>query len=113
MLVGVQFMLGDVFGVPMTNWEGEVMRNSVLDFINIDELNSKTDTALGANKTSTLLDTFVGAATIGWDFFSLLTGTYIFTLLVFYGIPTIFVAAIVSVYGFLLIRAFIGIIRGN
>lgn len=113
MLIGVQFMLGDVFGVPLTNWEGEVMRNSILDFINTDNLNSKTNAVINTDKDSTLLDIFVGAATIGWDLFSLLTGTYIFTILVFFGVPSIIVASLVSIYGFLLIRALIGLIRGN
>ena len=113
MLVGTQFILGDVFSHTMTNFEGETMRNSVLDIMDMDTFNDKTETALGADKTNTLLDTFIGAATIGWDLFTLMTGTYVFTLLGFFGVPLIFVAGIVGIYLILLILALIGLIRGS
>lgn len=113
MLLGVQFMLGDIYGKDMVNWKGDIMRSSVLDYLDEDNFNSKTQAALDADKTSTLLDTFIGAATIGWDFFLFLSGTYIFTLLVFFGIPEIIVAAIVATYLVLLVRALIGLIRGS
>jgi|APSaa5957512535_1039671.scaffolds.fasta_scaffold08417_1 hypothetical protein len=113
MLLGVQFSLGDVFGHSMKNQEGLTMRNSVLDIMDFDTFNSQTEVALAADKTNTLLDTFIGAATIGWDLFTLATGTYIFTLMAFFGVPLIFVGAIIGVYLILLILALMGIIRGS
>jgi len=113
LLVGVQFMLGDVFGHTMTNWEGETMRNSVLDIMDMDAFNSQTNAALSADKTNTLLDTFIGAASIGWDLFTLLTGTYVFTLLGFYGVPMIIVAGLIGIYVILLIIGLIELIRGS
>lgn len=113
MLVGVQYMIGDVFGKSITDFEGNEVRNSILDIIDTGTFNTNVSTSLDADQTTTLVDVWVGSATIGWDFISLLTGTYIFTLLHIFGVPTIIIAGIVAVYGVLLIRAFIGIIRGS
>ena len=90
-----------------------MLGNKALDIMDYDSFNSQTDNALGADKTNTLLDTFIGAATIGWDLFTLLTGTYVFTLLAFFGVPLIIVTGIIGIYVILLIRALIGLIRGS
>ena len=112
MFLAVQFQYGDMFGVTMKNWEGEELRSPIIDYINTGEINTHTQAALNVDKSATLLDTFVGAATIGWDLFLILSGTYIFRVLELFLIPSIFIAPIVVVYEILLIRALMGIIRG-
>lgn len=59
-----------------------------------------------------VLQSVTAAAFIAWDGVLLISGTYVFNIIVLFGVPYIFVAGFQVVYTFLLIRGIIAIIRG-
>ena len=111
-LLGVQFAVADVFGITMVDVNGNPIKSDLLILINVDQLNSVTTTITGFNETETVNDPVTGGAEIAWEFLQLFTGTYIFNVLEFFAIPTIFIAGIVLTYLILVWRALIAYIRG-
>jgi len=112
MLLGMQFVLGDIFGVTMTNFEGEEMRSAIIDLMRYGNLNELTNTFAEQDETPSVLDSIWAYVNLGWELVQLLTGTYVFNLLRFFGIPHIFVAGIVGVYLIMIGRTVLGYIRG-
>ena len=117
-LLGGQYVLGDVFGITLTNIDGVPIESHLLGFINEDELNERSANIASADfqGNSTYYDrveTFTTAAAfIAWELITLLTGTYIFNFLYLMGVPLIFVSIFVTLYMLLLARAIIGYVRG-
>lgn len=117
-IVGVQFTLGDVFGITLTNTEGVPVDSALRGFIKQDELNIRSANIVSANFTtnSTFYDrieTFTtGAAFVAWELITLMTGTYIFYIMILFGIDPVFVVGFLALYLMLLARAVIGYIRG-
>ena len=112
-VLGAQFALADVFGITLENHEGVEIRSNLLDIINIDQINQSTENIATANQTLMGLDPITSAASLVVELFLLLTGTYIFNvLLLFFGVPTIFVAGFVILYFLMLARTIVGYLRG-
>ena len=117
-IVGVQFTLGDVFGITLTNVEGQPIDSALRGFIKQDELNLRSANIVAANFTtnSTFYDrieTFTtGAAFVAWELITLMTGTYVFYIMILFGIDEIFVIGFLALYIILLARAIIGYVRG-
>ncbi len=118
-VIGGQYVMGDVFGVTLTNFEGVPIESSILGFINEDEINTRAANIVAANYTTqngdyyNKIETFTtSAAYVAWELITLLTGTYIFNFLYLMGIPLIFVVGLVMLYVMLLARAIIGYVRG-
>jgi len=110
-LLGGQFM-ADSYGLTLRTPDGTAIRAELLDIVRVDNINTRTSNVTQSNETAFILDPVIAGATIAWQFFLLLTGTYIFNLLYLFGIPTIFIAGMVIVYSFLLINTLIAKIRG-
>lgn len=117
-IVGIQFTLGDVFGITLTNMEGLPVDSALRGFVKQDELNIRSANIVSANFTqnSTFYDrieTFTtGAAFVAWELITLMTGTYIFYIMILFGIDEIFVIAFLALYIMLLARAIVGYVRG-
>jgi len=112
MFLGAQYMVGDVFGITLTNIDGEAIEPNILTIIDVDEFNDQTGTVVTSNQTTITTDPVIAAAGMALEFFQLLTGTYIFNLMSFFGIPNIVVAGFTGLYAFFMIRAVIAILRG-
>ena len=131
-LLGGQYVLGDVFGITMTNtWtdfnaDGVItvadhtsLRPHLLTIIDIDTINTTAENVITANFTtnSTYYDKVETGTTalffVTWELVTLLSGTYIFNLLYVMGIPLIFVAIFVILYVVFLARAIIGYLRNG
>ena len=110
-LLGGQFM-ADSYGLTLRAPDGTAIKANILDFVNVDNINTRTSNVTQSNETAFILDPIIAGATIAWQFFLLLTGTYIFNLLYLFGVPTIFIAGMVIIYSFLLINTLIAKIRG-
>ena len=105
----------------MVTPDGTQVKSGILDFIHQDKINLlATNVTNQVNLTSGAsggFDFFVNnpitaGATMAWELFLLMTGTYIFNLLYLFGVPPIFIAMIAVPYGFLLINTLIAKIRG-
>ena len=110
--LGVQYMLADTLGITMTSISGETLRPNILASTNIDRLDAiardASDTSVDAIEDNPVL----AAASIAWDILQILTGTYIFTVLLLLDIPHIFVSMIVIIYTLLMVRTVIAYLRG-
>ncbi len=117
MMLGSQYVLGDVYHIQMTNLDGDPLQSGILEII--DTSNVNTVTANIANSTdaeNSTLDAIVNAFQIGFnvskDLLLLLTGTYIFNLMFFFGVPPIIIAGFVALYLFCVGRTVIAYVRG-
>ncbi len=117
-IVGIQFTLADVFGITLTNMEGVAVDSALRGFLKQDELNIRSANIVSANFTGNTtfydrVETFTtGAAFVAWELITLMTGTYIFYIMILFGIDTIFVIGFLALYLMLLARAVIGYIGG-
>ena len=111
-LLGGQYVIGDVFGYTMTDINGNVMKAPLLALIDVDSINTITDSVVGLNQTSAIENPVTAGAEIAIALFQLLTGTYVFNILTFFGVDTIWIVAFSIIYVILIIRAFIAYIRG-
>lgn len=115
--LGIQFVLGDTFGITISNAEGTPLTNNILSLLNTDTINSVTSALVNANNTrNDTLSAIENAYNIGfnvaWQIILLLTGTYIFGVLSLLGVPTVVIAGMVLLYMFFLARTIIALIRG-
>lgn len=123
-LVGVQYLYADVLGITLVNEDGVELRSTVLDILDMPNVNSVALNIANAtdaeNDTLSAIDNafqvgynvakiYVGS---GVDVAMLLTGTYIFNLIYWVGVPSIFIVPMVVIYCFMLGRTLIAYIRG-
>lgn len=111
--LGMQYIIFDVFHSEMTNFQGVPLKNNVIKDIQVNTLNQVSG-PLARNSTATLSTTdYLGiVANVGVDLFLLVTGLYIFDIMLQLGIPGIFIVGFVILYLFLLIRSILGWVRG-
>lgn len=110
-MFGGQYLFGDVLGITLTNFQGQPIKPALLTFVNQNNF-----TAIAVNSTSGTLtqvktNPLVAAVSAGWELFQLFTGTYIFNLMLFFGIPQVFVYCFSGIYVIFAARAFIGYIK--
>jgi len=98
----------DTIGYTIRTFEGVPIESSILGIIDIDEINIRTVGIVEANFTENTTnfnrveDSPVSSAFVAWELIQLITGTYIFQLLVLFGVPIIMVTPMVIVYVLLL-----------
>lgn len=117
MLLGVQFVLGDVYHIEMTNLDGDPLQSGILAIIDTDNINAITaNIANATDAENSTLDAIVNAFQLGYnvgiEFALLLTGTYIFNIMYFFDIPILIIAGFVALYLFCVGRTLIAYIRG-
>ena len=111
-LLGAQYLMGDIIGVTMTDIEGNPLKSSILDTINVDTLGTSAQNVIGTNATAVTTDPITAAAGIAWELIQLMTGTYIFNIAYLMGVPLIIVAGMTLLYIILLMRTIIAYLRG-
>jgi len=111
--LGVQFTLFDAFGIQLTNFEGVPIQSNLLGIVDVAQLNISTENLVTANQTQMGLEPIVSAAGLVVEIFLLLTGTYIFNvILLITGVDTIWMVGFVILYFILLMRTIIAYLRG-
>lgn len=116
----VEYAFVDVFHLEITNYNGDVLSGGLVStWINIDNFNTKSGLIITGSYTpinATFYDrveTFTtAAAAVAWNLIGLLTGMAILNLMLFLGVPAVFVAGIGVLYTLLLSRTIIALIRG-
>lgn len=112
-----QYVLGDVFGITLVNYQGTEIRSAILDSIKQDTLNEVTSNIANVNSTRNMtLDavaqSFDIGLRIGFELLTILTGTYLFNVLYLLGVPPIMIAGFVVIYAIMVGRAIIAYVRG-
>ena len=110
--LGVQYMYADVLGTDIKNFEGVVIKSEILNYVDMPAVNTATSNIVGTNSTSVTSNPVTAAAGIAWEIIQLMSGTYIFGVLVMLGVPSIIVAGMTILYVFMLARTIIAYIRG-
>ena len=111
-LLGAQYVMADVFGITLVNFEGVEIQSNLLDIVDIDSINTVTGNLNNLNQTTIETDPVTGAAELVWDVLTILTGTYVFNLLALLGVPNIIIAGMVIIYAIMLFRTLIAYLRG-
>ena len=111
-LLGGQFLMGDVIGIELKDINGNPLKSSILDTINVDTLGTSAQNVIGTNQTAVTTDPITAAAGIAWELIQLMTGTYIFNIAYLMGVPLIIIAGITLLYIILLMRTIIAYLRG-
>jgi hypothetical protein len=120
MLIGMEYSVNQVYHIAMVSpITGEEMETSaIVGYLQTAEFNEATDNITSANYTAnstfySKIETFTtGAAFVGWELIGLMSGTYVFNIMLQMGIPLWFVTAFIALYILLLARAIIGYVRG-
>ncbi len=104
----IQFVMGDIFGFVFTTPDGTEIKSNILAIIDIDEINIRELNIIEGNFTENTTafnrveDSAVASAYVAWEALQLVSGTYIFNIMVLFGMPVVLVAIMVIVYVFLL-----------
>ena len=105
-------MYADVLGTDIKNFEGVVIKSEILNYVDMPAVNTATSNIVCTNSTSVTSNPVTAAAGIAWEIIQLMSGTYIFNLLVLFGIPEIMVAGMTILYVILLAFTIVSYIRG-
>lgn len=118
-MFGIQYTVGDLIGVDLV---GVGSDDKMIDRLNslttnntgssFEDLSNSTNQIIDLNETDVTTNPISEAARVAWLLFQVITGTYIFQILTFFGIPEIFVAGISMVYVIMLARTIIAYLRG-
>ena len=119
-MVGMEYSVSQVYHVDLVSpLTGDPMpSSSIVGYLQNGEFNTATDNIVSANYTTnstfySKVETFTtGAAFVAWELIGLMSGTYIFNIMLLMGVPVWFVTAFIALYILLLARAIIGYVRG-
>ena|SRR3990172_8444096 len=116
-LIGVQYGIGDVFHIDITNYNGDELKGPINNITNMTTLNTVTSNIANGNYDLTDVATaFIAAGSVVVQLLILLTGTYIFQVVFFMAgasnTVAIFLGGMTIIYVILLARSLIAYIRG-
>lgn len=114
-LLGVQYIFADQYGYDLTTPDGEPMKSHLLQMIDEDRFNEATrNISAGSNGTWNRVEEFdISAAYVMWELVRLLTGSYVYNILLLFGVPPVFVTVFVLAHWALLARAIVGYLLGR
>ena len=111
-LLGAQYIWADVFHITMTNFQGQPLKNNLIQDMNTNSFNKITNSTVTTNSSNIINNLINTTGGLAWDLVLLITGTLTFDVMAQMGVPTIFIAGFVAIYAFLLIRSIMGWVRG-
>ncbi len=94
--------------VTITQNATDIIKSNILAIIDIDEINIRELNIIEGNFTENTTafnrveDSAVASAYVAWEALQLVSGTYIFNLMILFGMPVVLVAIMTIVYVFLL-----------
>ena len=116
--LSIEYVIVDVFHVPVTNYNGDELDGGlVVTWMQMDKFNSQSLLIINGTFNENTTDynrvetSVTAAAAVAWNLIILLTGTYIFNLILFMGVPWPFVIGMAVIYMVLLARAIFGYIN--
>ena len=111
-LLAAQYVFGDVYGITMVDINGNPVKSQLLTYTNYNAITNAQTNVTSTSRNTIVNNPVSAAAGIAWELILLITGTYIFNILLLFGIPSLFIAGLVALYFMLVMRAVIGYIRG-
>ena len=116
--ITVEYTLVDVMHVDVVNYRGETLNGTLVStYMNMDTFNAQTLLIINGTFNENTTDynrvetSVTAAAAVAWNLIILLTGTYIFLIMYFFGVPLPLVIGFVIIYILLLARAIFGYIN--
>lgn len=115
----VEYMFVDVFHITVTNYNGDELTGGLItNWMDLETFNFLSEEIQNGTYTPTngtfynKVETYATAgAAVAWNFVTLLSGLYIFNLILFLGVPIPFVIGMAILYVFLLARTIIGLLQ--
>ena len=118
MMVGIEYTAGQIVHVEMISpLTGEPVNTAIVGYLQLGDFDVRTENIVTGNYTanSTFFDkieTFTtGAAFVAWELIGLMTGTFIFHIMLLFGVPVWMVTMFILLYVLLLARAIIGYVQ--
>ena len=113
-LLAGQYLIMDEFGMILVGPTGIPLESHLVEYLDQDLFNEASESIVaGSNGTWNRVDELdISGAFVAWELVQLLSGTYVFNLLLLFGVPLQIVVVIVVGYFALLARAIVGYIRG-
>lgn len=109
-LIG-QFIFADVFYIELVDCNGTPILNDLEQLIHVTDLNNLTNAVINTN-FSNIVQNITTAAYVFWQLFQIMTGAYIFNLMLLLCVPPVVVGAFIILYIILLMRSVIAYVRG-
>lgn len=115
-ILGAQFIFADVMHVELTNFQGQPITTNIFNSLHQDTLNqiainSTSQSPTWQQQVTNSLLYLGAAAKIAWNLLLLITGFYVFAVMIDMGVPVIFVMMFIGLYIILLARSIPGWIR--
>ena len=114
----IEYTVVDVLDIEVTNYRGETLNGTLIEtWMNMDTFNDQSTLIINGTFNENTTDynrvetSVTAAAAVAWNLIILLTGTQIFALMYFFGVPSPLVAGMVILYMLLLARAIFGYIN--
>lgn len=116
MLFAGQYLVGDVFGLQITSFDGKTpIKSNLLNILQTGKLQTFENTlnVTASNQGNYVANVILSAGTVAFEVALLGTGTYVFYMLGLFGIPVVVIAPLVTLYIILLARTLLSYIRGS
>ena len=114
----VEYTIVDVLHVEVINYRGQTLNSTLVEtWMNMDVFNEQSQKIINGTFNENTTDynrvetSITAAAAVAWNLIILLTGTQIFALMYFFGVPWPLVGGLVIIYMVLLARAIFGYIN--
>ena len=97
LLVG-QWAIADVFGITLTDVYGNPLKGTALAVVNVGNINNFQGNVTNTNPATLIVNVISTNATMLWQLFQLASGTLIFNVLFYLGVPAIMVVGLTLIY---------------
>ena len=97
LLVG-QWAIADVFGITLTDVYGNPLKQNALSVVNVGNINNFQGNVTNTNPATLIVNVISTDATMLWQIFQLASGTLIFNVLYYLGVPAIMVVGLTLIY---------------
>ena len=119
-LLAMQYIVADAYDITLTNYKGESLAPPLLNLAKVSNFDTASANIIGTNFNGTVdgrpfdkvVDFNQSMAYSVFQYISILSGTYVFYIMFFLGIPMIVVSGFMLLYSLLLIRTIVGVLRG-
>ena len=101
LLVG-QWAIGDIFGITMTDFQGHSLKPALFSSINSGQINSIQGNVTNTNILTQAVNVITTTGLYIFQVIQLASGTYIFNILYYLGVPAIMVIGMTMIYIILL-----------
>ena len=119
-LLAGQYMIADPYGIELVNYQGRNLVDPLEASLQVQSINIASENIIDTNFNGTVngnpfnkvVDFNQSMAYSVFQLLSIISGTYIFYILSFLGLPLIVASGFTLIYSILAIRSIVGWLRG-